>query len=1250
MPDIFWSDFRMPDGAVPGPDDVVVVHSGDRLIFDEAASPVTIQGLVIYGEFTVEETDAPLELTTDWAIAADGGAFQIGTADTPFEGKFDLILAGKDNTNDVDLMDYPDMGIHAGHSGHMSGHTHSIENNNAFLMAMGEGARIEIHTDDADKTTWTQLNRTAEAGSTELRLAEATGWEVGDRIAVASTDFDLDQAEEFTVLAVSGNGRTITLDAPLQYMHYGSVDHYDDPDGDHHMLDMRAEVSLLSRDVTIRGDIDYDPDVPLNEQDDQYGGHTMVHHGGELYLSGVELAYMGQAGILGRYPVHWHEADDVTGQYVENSSIHHSFNKGITVHNTQGALVASNVVYETISHNYYLEERNTYDNVLDGNLGMNARDVGRFGEVRGANDDEPSNFYSPNGDNTWTGNHAAGSEDKGFYFQLRQPETRDFGTFEGNTAHSQADRSFYLNHANLIQDMNPEGSAEAPQRVSPWTVEDLTVFKSNGVYVRGVEGTFTDSAFAEMHTNARFRLNQTIEDSLIVGRTDNVGTPETAQEIAAGRSLPRDGVFQGFQLYDGPAALKNVHFDGFAAEDEAIGLSNAIHKTASFAVEGVTFGDDVDPLGMVNISGGGNSIGNDSWSRGIEDVDGSLTGTPGAMIYQYSSDRDGSRVFNAGENYEIVEEWGAIVTYGQASGTLRLSERATPETNDGRDDDTPIRGLSVTRSDGESASGVRNQMPVFSEYTYTFDFDSIEPQFRLYLHDMTWGDAITVNLGPVPATSSFLVDDPYSDASWTAREVSSLAMLEASPDTAVYRAPDGTATIKLVAEMAHGYLWPQHGAASNNGLHSGVTVLVDTEADLDLGALVFDDPAPGDTLPPPPYTDPPADPDPVPVNTAPEAADDAVDLAHGGMAMVDVLANDTDADGDALTITSVDASDGLSAMIHGGQVHVMADPGFQGAGTVSYEIADGNGGVASADIAVTVVAPPADPEPELVQIGEVHALQLSSTAQTLTFQSTYDDPIVIAKVASYNGDQPVNVRLLDVGPDGVTLVLEEPDYEDGWHMREDVTVFVMEAGTHELADGTRIEAGKLASNAVATAWNDISEFESVDFESDFDDSPTVLSQVQTRNEDSFVVTRQAESNSEGFRVAMQEEEASKYSGREAETIGWIAVERGTADASGLAFEAGQAAARIDHEIGSHTYDAEMDDGPLLLAGISSYYGNNTAVLRVTSSDNAGFSAFVQEEQSLDAEVWHMEETVDFIGFSTAGAIMGYDTNVILPSV
>ncbi|MEL6412478.1 MAG: hypothetical protein AAFQ38_18995, partial [Pseudomonadota bacterium] len=453
-------------------------------------------------------------------------------------------------------------------------------------------------------------------------------------------------------------------------------------------------------------------------------------------------------------------------------------------------------------------------------------------------------------DNTFIDNHAAGSEDKGFWTDARG-DSIGLTAFIGNTAHSTDGRGFYLNHGGRIQDGDPIATAERPQEVAPWEVKRFTTYKSDGVYVRGVEGEFTDSVFAEMQSNARFRLNQTIRDGLIVGRSANLGTPVTPEELAAGRSLPGgDDGFQGFQLYDGPGSLVDVHFDGFISGDEAIGLSNAVHKSASFALKGITWGDNVTHDAKLRINGGNNAIGTDAWARAIVDVDGSVTGTAGAMIYQKSSDRDGSTEFNAGADFEVDEAWDAVITHGQQSATLRIDDRGTDELNDGASVGNPLEEVFMTRSDGLTAGGISDQIPLFEGYEYELDYRRSDSNLlRLYLHDADWGQSFTLNLGPVPTDSAFTLDDPYTSAARAVREVSSLAMLEASATTAIYRdTVSDDVHIKLVAEMARGYLWPQPGATYNDALHSGVTVLIDTRANLNLASRTIEDPTGGEQL------------------------------------------------------------------------------------------------------------------------------------------------------------------------------------------------------------------------------------------------------------------------------------------------------------------------------------------------------------------------------------------------------------------
>jgi len=42
----------------------------------------------------------------------------------------------------------------------------------------------------------------------------------------------------------------------------------------------------------------------------------------------------GSARDLARYPIHWHLVGDTQGQYIENSAIHHTFSRCVTVHGT----------------------------------------------------------------------------------------------------------------------------------------------------------------------------------------------------------------------------------------------------------------------------------------------------------------------------------------------------------------------------------------------------------------------------------------------------------------------------------------------------------------------------------------------------------------------------------------------------------------------------------------------------------------------------------------------------------------------------------------------------------------------------------------------------------------------------------------------------------------------------------------------------------------------------------------------------
>src|SRR6185295_7376920 len=89
------------------------------------------------------------------------------------------------------------------------------------------------------------------------------------------------------------------------------------------------------------------------------------------------------------------------------------------------------------------------------------------------------------------------------------------------------------------------------------------------------------------------------------------------------------------------------------------------------------------------------------------------------------------------------------------------------------------------------------------------------------------------------------------------------------------------------------------------------------------------------------------------VNDAPVAVNDFTNTLKNVSVTIQALANDSDADGDTLTITSVSPTNG-TAVISGTNVVFTPTTNFFGTATIGYSISDGNGGRASALITVTV--------------------------------------------------------------------------------------------------------------------------------------------------------------------------------------------------------------------------------------------------------------------------------------------------------
>jgi hypothetical protein len=121
---------------------------------------------------------------------------------------------------------------------------------------------------------------------------------------------------------------------------------------------------------------------------------------------------------------------------------------------------------------------------------------------------------------------------------------------------------------------------------------------------------------------------------------------------------------------------------------------------------------------------------------------------------------------------------------------------------------------------------------------------------------------------------------------------------------------------------------------------------------------------------------------------------------------IPVLLNDSDVDGDTLTITSVSPTNG-TASISGTNVVFTPATNFVGTATIGYTINDGNGGTATALITVTVTA--VNDAPVAVNDFANTVEDVSVTIKPLLNDSDVDgDTLTITTVSPTNGTASIS--------------------------------------------------------------------------------------------------------------------------------------------------------------------------------------------------------------------------------------------------
>ncbi len=785
-----WSDPNAWGGKVPAAGATVTIPANKYIVLD--VSPPALKGLQIDGGLVFDDKD--LELTSNWVMVHGSGRLEVGRTDKPFTKRATITLTGTDTGENV-------MGM-----------------GTKLLGAMG--GSIEL-VGEPNRTPWTKLSASVAKGAKSITVANAGGWRIGDRIVLASTDYEPAQAEDVTITAVSGN--TVTFDKALAYAHFGEITNG---------IDERGEVGLLTRNVVVRGD-----DGSTNG----FGGHMMIMAGSSARVIGVQFQRMGQKGKLGRYPVHFHLAGDESVSFVKDSSIFETYNRCLTIHATQNLLVSRNVAYNNIGHCYFLEDGLETGNKLEYNLAILAK-PSKKGEEVIPSDNQPSSYWITNPANSLIGNVAAGSMNTGFWYAMPEhptgaskstandanvwPRRTALGEFRDNVSHSNNGRG--LNVDNMPR---PDGTLEDVGYTAYKNVFDykagfltsefktFTAYKNRerGVWLRGSNLVLSGAKLADNAIGATFASDETfMKDSLVVGETANQGT--------AGLYDPNFPI-RGFEFYDGLVGVENTKFVNFLKKGTRDASALSYLRFTSFNIDsrnyakGIQFENVTKPVYFdtpteptADIVAKNQDDAADGYRDNVfYDADGSVTkgslnpnGDPSTVVI--------NNKFLTDDNCKLSDAWNAQVCtnrYGRVwLETVDSTAKIAPVTLTREEGVKPTFTMWGQPNGGDPARYFLSSVILGRAYSYTLG--GAKPNHvRIHLEDAKPGDWVRVSIPWSGALVAYRDYNNLKDSEPIYKEgilssVSSSSALDAS-NISAYFLDGGTLNLKLMIPTTKRY-------------------------------------------------------------------------------------------------------------------------------------------------------------------------------------------------------------------------------------------------------------------------------------------------------------------------------------------------------------------------------------------------------------------------------------------------------------
>jgi len=478
-----WSEPAIWEGGrVPGAGSRVQVRAGHVIIYD-IRTDGAIRSIHVAGTLRFDpERDTRLDV----------GLIKIQNGDDPCESGFDCesrpVLALPGEPRATLEVGSPDRPINPEHTALIRLTWVAGLDPEECPAIVCCGGRMDFHGAELSRS-WVKLAATASRGATSVVLDQpVTGWKVGARVIVTATKMQAvadegsvpsvcehPATEERTIRAIEGT--RLSLDSPLAFTHGATAK-------------KRAEVAKLSRNVVVEsGD-------PAGQR-----GHTMYHRNSAGSISYAEFRHLGKKGKLGKYSLHFHRVGDtMRGSSVIGASIWDSDNRWVAIHGTNRLVVRDCVGYRSVGHGFFLEDGTEVDNILDGNLAVQACQGSPLpGQVLPFDRNEGAGFWWANSRNAFTRNVAVECDEYGFRYQVdtqdgfdpmllvrgsdRSPRRVDIRTlsflrFEDNEAHTQ--RRYGLNLGGGAGSGTKGGvGGVGPDSRHPFVIRGLNVWEAH---------------------------------------------------------------------------------------------------------------------------------------------------------------------------------------------------------------------------------------------------------------------------------------------------------------------------------------------------------------------------------------------------------------------------------------------------------------------------------------------------------------------------------------------------------------------------------------------------------------------------------------------------------------------------------------------------------------------------------------------------------------------------------------------------